>query len=499
MSDPAARARPRRLPAVILSLGMLPGGGLVGLAAPESKDAPMSQVERKNRAPVSKEVLRVRLPRPIEATLDNGLSVIILEDARFPTVQVQWQVGGAGPIHEPADRSGLADLTSRMLMESAGGRSSESLAREIASLGAGIEASADFGSTDLLLTASGLSDNFDAWFALLTDILLRPGFPADEFEKLKTRMQVQLKQQRASPAFLAQEQFQRAVFGTHPAAVVSATEASLAALTPEHLRAWHRERVLPQRTTLGIAGDVRAADLVPRLNRWLAGWTSSGGPEPGIPIPEPVKARRLLVVDRPASVQTRLVLGGLSIGRRDPDYAPFTVMNRVLGGSAAARLFLNLRENKGYTYGVYSRFSALKYPGAWLAQGDVRTGVTEGALTEFLGEFRRIREEPVPAEELGEAQRAIVASFALSLEKPEHLLGYALVRKIYGLPESYWEDYPATIMSVTSADVMRIAKKYIDLDTLQVVAVGDAAKVKPVLGALGAVEVVDTEGKPVNR
>ncbi len=497
MSLPAAPSRCVALFAAALAVG--PGTVTVAGAAPASKDAPMSQVERKNRAPVSKEVLGVRLPRPVEATLDNGLVVLVLEDARFPTVQVQMQIGGAGPIHEPADVPGLADATARMMTEGAGGRTSEALAREIAALGAGVEASARFGSTDLQLSATGLSDNFDAWFALFADILLRPDFHADELGKMKTRLRVQLKQQRASPRYLAQEQFQRAVFQSHPAAVVSTTESALDAITPDRLRAWHRERVVPQRAILGVAGDVRAERLIPTIKRYLGGWKPAGGPEPATAKPEPVAKRRLIVIDRPGSVQTRLVLGGLAIDRRDPDYIPLTVMNRVLGGSAAARLFLNLRENKGYTYGVYSRFSALKYPGAWQAQGDVRTEVTDGAMKEFLHEFRRIRDEAVPADELGEAQRSLVARFALSLEKPDQLLGYALVRKIYRLPEAYWDDYPAKVMAVTPDDVMRIAKRYLDLERLQVIAVGDVPKVRPVLETLGTVEVFDTDGNPVKR
>jgi zinc protease len=497
MSLPVAPSRLAPLFAVALAAG--PGSATAAGAAPASKDAPMSQVERKNRAPVSKEVLGVRLPRPVEATLDNGLAVLVLEDTRFPTVQVQMQIGGAGPIHEPADVPGLSDATARMMTEGAAGRSSEALAREIAALGAGIEASARFGSTDLQLSASGLSDNFDAWFALIADILLRPDFPADELEKMKMRLRVRLKQQRASPRYLAQEQFRRAVFRDHPAAVVSTSESALETITPDRLRAWHRERIVPQRSILGVAGDVRAEQLIPMLNRILGGWKPAGGPEPPTEKPGPIAKRRLIVIDRPGSVQTRLVLGGLAIDRRDPDYIPLTVMNRVLGGSAAARLFLNLRENKGYTYGVYSRFSALKYPGAWQAQGDVRTEVTGGAMKEFLHEFRRIRDEAVPADELVEAQRSLVARFALSLEKPDQLLGYALVRKIYGLPATYWDDYPAKVMAVTPDDVMRVAKRYLDLERLQVVAVGDAAKVRPVLEPLGTVEVFDTDGKPATR
>jgi predicted Zn-dependent peptidase len=172
------------------------------------------------------------------------------------------------------------------------------------------------------------------------------------------------------------------------------------------------------------------------------------------------------------------------------------VMNDVIGGGASARLFLNLREEKGYTYGVYSGFTALKYPGPWSAGGDVRTEVTEGAMTEFMKELNRIRDEKVPAEELEEQKRSIVAGFALSLESPQQLLNYSITRKIYGLPDDYWETYPAKIMAVSADEVQRVARQYINPQTQQIVVVGDAKKIKPILEKFGTVVVFDADGKP---
>jgi predicted Zn-dependent peptidase len=205
----------------------------------------------------------------------------------------------------------------------------------------------------------------------------------------------------------------------------------------------------------------------------------------------------VLLVDRPNSVQTTLALGNIAIDRRSPDYMAMVVMNYIVGGGASSRLFLNLREEKGYTYGVYSDFSALRYPGPWRAGGNMRTEATEGALTEFFSELRRIRDERVSDEEIEASKRAIVASFALSLEQPARLLGFAITRKQYGFPADYWDTYPARIMAVTAADVQRVARKYLDLDALQVVAVGDASQIKPILEKYGNVEIFDSDGKPL--
>jgi predicted Zn-dependent peptidase len=344
-----------------------------------------------------------------------------------------------------------------------------------------------------------LSDNFDQWLALTNDVVLNPTFPPDELNRLKQRMKAQLKQQRANPNFLSNEAFSHAVYGSHPAAVVSATNESIDAITPEMLAKWHQERFAPQNAILGITGDVKAAEIVPKLEKALATWKKTDVKEALPPNPKPAASNRVFLVDRPGSVQTTVVLGNIAIDRRDPDYIALNVMNHILGGGPAARLFLNLREEKGYTYGVYSSFTAVKYPGPWRAGGDVRTEVTEGAMTEFFKEFQRIRDEKVPASELDEAKRAIVAGFALSLERPTELLGYAITRKIYGFPPDYWDTYPVQVMAVTADDIQRVARKYINPQNLQVVAVGDVSKIKPVMQKYGPVEVFDTEGKKVTN
>jgi len=206
--------------------------------------------------------------------------------------------------------------------------------------------------------------------------------------------------------------------------------------------------------------------------------------------------KRVFLVDRPNSVQTNLYMGNIAIDRRSPDYYAMNVLNRVLGGSAAARLFMNLRENKGYTYGAYSGFAAVSYAGAWNANSEVRTDVTDGAMTEFLVELNRIRDEKVPTTELEEAKRSIVASFALSLESPQTIMSYAVTRKIFGFADDYWDKYPAQIMGVTADDVQRVAQKYVNPATMQIVAVGDGTKIKSVMEKYGPVEVYSTEGKP---
>jgi zinc protease len=491
----------------------LPGAAIVAAAVllalpaaaqqPGDKGSSVSKVVRLNRAPVSKDVLRVKLPKPYETTLPNGVRLLVLEDHRFPVVDVQLLILGAGAMEEPAELPGLASATAAMLEEGTRKRSSKQIAEETERLGAEIGFTAAFGGTVAQMNASGLSDNFDQWFALATDQLLHPAFPAEELSKLKQRLSVHLRQQRSSPQFLARERYSLAVYcgnpddrsTCHPAALVSETPVSIEAMTTERLAAWHRERYVPQNAILAIAGDVQTKPLVETLTRALSEWKRTDLPDEPPPATKAIGERRVFLVDRPKSVQTTIWLGNIAIDRRDADYVPVVVANRVFGGGPAARLFLNLREEKGYTYGVYSNFTAVRYAGPWTASGDVTAGVTEGAMREFFHEINRLRDEAVPDAELDEARRAVVANFALSLEQPQRLLNYAVDRTIYSLPEDYWETYPAKISAVSAADAQRVAQKYLDPAKIQIVAVGDAKQVLPVFQKYGAVKVYDTQGK----
>jgi len=466
---------------------------------PEQPSTPRNQVDLKNKAPVSKDILKVKLPRATEATLSNGLTVLIIEDHRLPLVSIQYSIGASGPIFEPANMVGLARITAQMMTEGTKTRSSLKISEDVERLGAALSVSSSYGSTVSLLSASGLSDNFDKWFELANDVLLNPTFPANELDRRKQQLSVALRQQRTSAEFLMGERFNRAIYGDHPAGNVTTNQGTVDALTPAILSKWHDDQYAPQNTLLGIAGDVKPAELVPKLERLLAAWKKSDLKEALPPNPKSSTARKVYLVDRPDSVQTSIVMGNIAIDRRDPDYFVMVALNQVLGGGGAGRLFKNLREEKGYTYGAYSSFSARKFPGPWNASAEVRTEVTDGALAEFIKELQRMRDQPVTEQELDDAKRAIVASFALSLENPDDLLNYALTRKIYDLPEDYWDSYPAKLLAVTATDIQRVARKYIDPQTMQIIAVGDGSKIRTVLEKYGPVERYDVQGKKLTN
>jgi zinc protease len=337
----------------------------------------------------------------------------------------------------------------------------------------------------------------DQTLDIFADVVRNPVFPAGEVEKYKARTMAQLQFQRSIPQFLAQEQFSKAIYGDHPASLISAPLSSIKKISSKDLVDFHSTYYRPNNSILAIVGDVSLKEVLPKIERAFGDWQKAEVPAMTIPPAPPQAASRIFLIDRPGSVQTVLQLGNLGIERTNSDYFSLLLADRILGGGPAARLFLNLREDKGYTYGAYSNFGGSKFRGTWMSSPEVRTDVTEGAMKEFMYELKRLRDEPVSTAELENAKRAIIGSFALSLEQPQSLLQNIIQQKIYDLPADYWDTYPQKVAAVTAADVQGVAQKYVDLGHLQIVAVGDASKTRDVLAKYGTVEVYDADGKPL--
>jgi zinc protease len=452
-------------------------------AAPDS----LKGVELKGKAPVNPQTLRVVLPKAQEATLSNGLRVALIEDHKLPTFSVQLLLTGGG-LDDPANEHGLAMVTAALLREGTAKRTSREVAEQLATLGGAFSASASPSSGETAIGFGGLSEKADAIFAIAADVVRNPAFPEAELEKFKSRFVSQLQQQRTQPNFAAQEEFMRAVYGTHPGSYVVPPEQVLLALKRADLERYHKAHYIPNNGLVLAYGDFTLKNLVQQLERAFGAWPQGAAPKLTLPALTPPAKSRVLLVDRPGSVQTSLWLGGLGIDRRSDDYFSVLVMNHILGGGPASRLFINLREDKGYTYGVYSFFNGSRFPGVMLATTDVRTAVTDGALHELTAELNRIGNEPVPEQELKNAKRALIGGFALSLESPQTLVSNLATEKIYALPADYWDKYPQRVEAITAADVQRVAKKYYDAGKLQIVAVGDGAEVKKVLEKYGTVE-----------
>ena len=480
-------------------LGLATIGLLAGAAPQAPATAPPPSATKmvlKGKAPVSNDVLKVKLPRPQEVDLANGLHLMVLEDRRLPQITFTLLIRGAGGYFDPADKIGLANYTSSLMREGTKTRTSPQISEALETMAASLNVASGLSGTTASVSGTSLSENFDKLMDLTADILLNPAFAPDEWDRLKTRAKAGLIQQRTQPGFLASETFNRVVFGSHPAARVSPTAANLDAITSETLAEFHRTHYVPDHAAVAFAGDISMAEARKLVETKLGGWKKAGVAQAAVVDPPPMGPPKVYLIARPGSVQTTLYIGTQSMTRKDPDYAALSVVNRVLGGTMG-RLFRHLREEKGYTYSIGSGFSATQYRGSWTSSTSVRTDVTEPALSDLLAEIAELRDKPVPAPELADAKRAIVGSFARDLENPQQVLGYYVDNWLYSLPADDWDTYPQRVMTITAAQAQAAAQKYWGPDRLQIVAVGDASKITDILRKKGELQIYDADGNPM--
>jgi zinc protease len=453
---------------------------------------------RKGKVPISNEILKINLPRTTTADLPNGLHLIVLEDHRLPQISFQLIIPGAGGFFDPAGQPGLASFTASLMREGTATRTSNEISAALDLMAATLNVNAGATSIEAAMNGSALSDQAATLFDLAADVLLHPAFRADEVARFKQRTRTALVQQRANPNFLAAEMFSRAVYGSHPAARVAPTVASLDGTTREQLVEFYRMRYVPDRALLAVAGDMSLAQVTMLAESKLGAWQKAVRPiAAAIVEPAPTSGPKLYLVARPNSVQTNLIVGTQAIERINADYDALQVLNKVIGGGPTGRLFLHLREDKGYTYGASSTLDARQHRGDWSASTNVRTEVTEPALRDLLDEIRQLRDVPIPERELADAKRAMIASFALSLESPAQLLGLSVTAWRYNLPADYWDRYAERVSAVTSSQLQGIARKYLAADRLQIVAVGDPGPIAEPLRKFGTVEAYDANGTRV--
>jgi zinc protease len=376
-------------------------------------------------------------------------------------------------------------------------RTSEQISQQLEVMAATLTVGAGMG-VEATVSGASLSDQFDKMLDIAADVVLHPSFPDEEVARFKQRMRAQLTQQRGNPGFLAQELFNRVLYGAHPASKLSPTAAALDAATRDGLAAFHRAHFVPDHAGMAIAGDISLAEARKVVEARLGGWAKSGAAPPAVTDPPAIGGPTISFIARPNSVQTNLIVGTQAIARTHPDYDVLQVMNKVIGGGPTGRLFIHLREEKGYTYGAGSALSAPMFRGDWSASTSVRSEVTEPALHDLLAEITQLRDQPVSDQELSDAKRSMIASFALSLESPTQLLNYHVTRWRYKLPADYWDKYPDRVSAVTTQQVQAAARKYLDAQRMQIIAVGDPARVSEVLKKLGTVETFDADGKRIS-
>jgi zinc protease len=435
-----------------------------------------------------------RFPPFQEADLSNGVELVVVERKDLPVLSISFSVP-AGSYYDPADKSGLADMVAGLLTKGAGDRTANQIAEAIESVGGSISANA--GPDFLTVRADALSPNAELAFGLVGDVIARPKFPAEEMELLRKQTLSGLQLERSDPGALASRFFAYGLYGAHPYGV-RPTDETVQAITREDLVAFHRARVRPGGALMVVAGNISLADAKRHAERALAGWT--GGPADARQASD-VPARdktELVIVHRPGSVQSNIVVGNTTFLPNDPLWYPASMASRVLGGGADARLFMILREQKSWTYGAYSSLQRRKQIGAFQATAEVRTEVTDSALVELLTQLRLMGTEAVPAQELENARSAAVGSFPLTIETVNQVAGAVSNAKLLGLPDDYLQMYRTRLAAVTAKQLQDAAKEVIRPDAALIVVVGDATKIYEPLKDIAPTRIVDVEGEPLD-
>jgi zinc protease len=431
------------------------------------------------------------IPELEERRLGNGLRVVLMRNSALPLLNIRL-ISAFGEVNDRPERYGVIGAMSSLLTEGTGRFTSRQIAERIEAIGASLGASS---SADVFgIGASCLSSHADSVFEVFSEILLNPTFPENELELFKTNALEGLKYQRSQPPFLADERFSSEIYGEHPYSRVSSTPEFILSLTRHELAEAHSALGVSNSTLL-IVGDFETEALLTKLETIFGLLPQGVEGATNLPVVSEKQGRRLLVVDRKGSSQSNIVMGNLAIPRLHEDFFPAAVLNQILGAGASSRLFMNLREDKGYTYGAYSKFSMRRFAGDFEASAEVRTEVTRAAVDEFLSEMDRIREELVTPMELADAKNYMTGVFPLRLETQDGLTNAIRQQIVYGLDDRYLHDYREMVDRVTAEDVQRVAQKWIRPEDFAIVVVGDADQVLEQLsGIADDTEIYDTSG-----
>ncbi|MCC7543006.1 MAG: insulinase family protein [Deltaproteobacteria bacterium] len=434
---------------------------------------------------------------PVERfELPNGLEVLNVRYTALP-IAYALLVIKSGRANDPAERPGLAAFVSSMLKEGTRSRTSAQIAEQIEYLGGELSTWAETEASYAMVRS--LSDQLPIAFELMADVVLRPAFPQTEIDKLRRRELDRLALQQNDPEFLATSHFYRAIYGAHPYAYIDATPEATRRFIRSGLFGYHRTHYVPNNATLIVVGALDLPAVRTLVERQFGGWTRGRAPEPTYPPIADVTSRRVIIVDRPTSVQTEIRIGRPGIRRADAQWIPLSVANQVLGGSAASRLFMDLRERRSLTYGAYSRSSAAVDRGVYRSGAAVRTEVTGQALEAFFENLARMSTETPPDDEVADARRYLSDSFPLRIDTPGRIATHLAELRVFGLPDDYWSTYRARIGAVTPQQAREAIEALVRPDHQIVVLCGRASAIENDARRWGPVTVLDMQGNVVRQ
>ena len=441
----------------------------------------------------------LRVPAWTRSTLANGAELVVSEKHDLPLVSFTITFSGGYNQADPVARRGLADMTAAMMSEGTRTRDGEALAAALQLLGTTV--AVRIGGETGTIAFQCIASKFPATLDIVADLLVNPSFPPEALERLRAQRLVALVQARDQPGAIASRVFPRLVYGSAHPYGQNVTEATLKAITRDDVVAFHRAYFRPGQALVTVVGDVNIAVAKASIEKALTAWPRGGEKPafqyPAVPAP---RASTIYLADKPGAAQSTFAIGTKGPPRNTPDYYALQVMNTILGGMFQSRLNANIREEKGYSYGVGSSFAYGKGPGAFRAGGDIVSAKSDAALMEFMKELRGIRgERPITDEELSTAKDALTQRLPGTFASAQSVNTAIVSLWTQGLPDDYYQQYAARIAAIRREDVVRVARQYVDVDHLVIVIVGDRSTIEGPLRATGVapIAITDIEGNPV--
>jgi zinc protease len=452
-------------------------------------------LDRSKQPPVG-QIPELRVPTWTKAKLANGAELIVSEKHDLPLVSFSISFLGGSDQFEGADRRGVGSLAASMMSEGTKTRNGDDLSNALQLLGTNVSVGigGESGSIGFVSTTASFSATLD----ILADMLVNSTFPPEALERLRAQRLVALNQAKAQPGSIAGRVFPRVLYGdAHPLGQ-SPTEQTVKAITRADVVDFHQRYFKPGRALVTIVGDVTPAAIRPVIEKGLAGW-APGGDRPAFSFPPlpAAKPTTIYLIDKPGSAQSTFALGLPGPPRSTPDYYALQVMNTILGGMFQARLNANIREEKGYSYGVSSGFGFGKGPHPFRTGGDIVGEKSDAALIEFMKELRGILgARPVTGEELKTAKESLVQRLPGTFASVGAINGALIGLWLQSLPDNYYLQYTKLVMAITADEVVRVAKKYLDLDHMAIVIVGDRKNIEEPLRAtkVAPITYLDIDG-----
>ena len=485
--------------ALLLLAGLYACGPKAPPPPPPAPPAPPALPAWRTQAPQPLPARPFQLPAAAEGKLKNGIPVSVVENHEVPLVYVRLVLEG-GSWTDPDRRPGLAGATMDMMNEGAGTLDAGGLSLALRKVGASLSAGAGLDGSEI--SVSALADQLPATLDLLATVLLKPTFPASEWKILQSQRLSDLKSARSDPRRISDRIWRATLIGDQYAGRLS-QEKSIEAMTVPEMRAWYGEWVRPELASLLVAGDTTLAEISPLLESRFGSWKGKGKAprvdrSPKKPLPT-VEKTTIYLADKPGAAQSVVKVGHFVQPQTAPDQTDWQLADRMIGGQFVARINMNLREEKGWTYGARSGtwFSAL--PGLWSVEAGIVTAHTGPAVAEILRELKEsLTTRPFTAAELATARGSLLGSFPLGYESPGTLLSQTLEMRRYGLPADWITGQPDRLRAATEASVQAAWARRIQPEKLAIVIVGDVATIRPQLEALQLpIVLVNDDGRPV--